>query len=281
MRVNVPVVTLDISVLTHDGLFAPGLTQQNFRVLEDGVPQPITSFNLTEEPVRAVLMIEFSAGSSALQYNALLSSHIFVDSLRPEDWEALVLYDKTPHIQQDFTQDKMGFYAAVRSIGIPLSREINLYDALYDTLDRMEPMRGHKYIILMGSGQDTFSRKIYDQVLKKLEFARNTVIYPIESGHGVNPLSAENAMRSFARISGGKLYFAASQQDYADAFSDLTRTLRNRYTLSYHSTHTAQDGSWHKIKVELVNPDGSKKPGYQITVREGYRVKTEISKPRL
>src|ERR1700746_2714361 len=40
IHVSVPVVTLDVGVLTtKEGMFVPGLKQNQFRVLEDGVPQ--------------------------------------------------------------------------------------------------------------------------------------------------------------------------------------------------------------------------------------------------
>ena len=275
MKVTVPLVTLDVSVLTSDGLFVPGLTQDNFRVFEDGAPQKLTSFNLTQEPVRAVMLVEWSANTSAQEYGGLRASRLFVSSLREEDWAALVLYDKQPHVKMDFAQGRPSFDAALESVGLPLSKETNLFDALYDTLDRLEGMRGRKYIILLSDGEDTFSRKSYDDVLRKLEFARDTIIFPVTGGRGARSIRAENALHTFAKLSGGRLYYAMSQQDYADAFGDLARTLRNRYLVSYHSTHPAEDGAWHKIKLEVVNPDGSKKSNYQITVREGYRAKKQ------
>ncbi|MCU1343572.1 MAG: hypothetical protein JWN92_2995, partial [Candidatus Acidoferrum typicum] len=37
LRVNVPLVSVDVSVLTKDGQFIPGLKKDNFRIIEDGV----------------------------------------------------------------------------------------------------------------------------------------------------------------------------------------------------------------------------------------------------
>jgi VWFA-related protein len=277
IRVNVPVVALDVSVTTSDGLFVPGLTRENFKVFEDGVPQTIDSFELTQQPTRVVLLVEFSTEISELQYRALRASSIFVDSLRKDDWVALMLYDRNTHIQQDFTQNKAEFYASMNSIGIPLSSEVCTVDALYDTVDRLQGLQGRKYIVLIGTGRDTFSKKTFDQVLNKLQFAQDTIIYSLDSAHGLpGHLARDNMMQAFAKLSGGKLYFVFSPHDYADAFSDLDRTLRNRYLLSYHSTHNKQDGSWHKIKLEIVPSEAVKKDRYQITVREGYRSKKDM-----
>src|SRR5206468_3004344 len=61
IRVNVPLVTLDVGVLSRDGQFIPGLKKENFRVLEDGVPQAITDFSQIQAPITAVLLVEFAS----------------------------------------------------------------------------------------------------------------------------------------------------------------------------------------------------------------------------
>ena len=61
ISVNVPLVNLDVLVTTKDGQTIPGLKKENFKILEDGVPQPISNFNQTEAPITAVLLVEFAA----------------------------------------------------------------------------------------------------------------------------------------------------------------------------------------------------------------------------
>jgi VWFA-related protein len=275
IRVNVPLVTLDVSVLTADGLFVPDLTKENFHVLEDGVPQTITAFGETQAPITAVFLVELTADMTLLQINALRAGYRFIHTLKPDDWMALVEFDRYPHIAQDFTQDKGAMQSALASVHIPLSREIDLFDALDDTLDRLRTVEGRKYIILMATGQDTFSRKILDQVLKKIESAKDTIIYSVDTGVGLHHIQADNQMRAFAKMTGGRFYFPGSLSEYGDVFNDIGQTIRNRYSLSYHSTNKAQDGSWRKIKVEFVDTNGHR-PKYQIIVREGYRAKQEV-----
>src|SRR6185436_10384275 len=60
IRVNTQLVNVDVSVLTKDGQFIPGLKKENFRVLEDGVPQKIERVAQTEAPITAVMLLEFS-----------------------------------------------------------------------------------------------------------------------------------------------------------------------------------------------------------------------------
>jgi VWFA-related protein len=291
------------------------LKQENFRVFEDGVPQTITNFNQTQAPITAVMLVEFANSDVlyAFQYDSLVASYTFAQSLKKEDWIALVSYDIKPRLVQDFTQDKRALQGSLSQLrpGMSMSRETNFFDALYDTVDRLETVEGRKYIILVSSGFDSFSKKTLDQMLKKLQGTKDITIYSISTGQALRNyleprgllrapyvpcnftdfscsttfLQADNQMKSFARMTGGKSYQPLFQASFRDAFLDIAQTIRNQYTISYHPTNRAQDGSYRKIKVELVNPDGTpaklknekgKDVKYTIIAREGYKAKPEV-----
>src|SRR6266568_5699982 len=61
ISVDVPVVTLDVVAATQHGDLIPNLKKENFRVLDEGVPQAITNFAPTEAPITTVLLLEFSS----------------------------------------------------------------------------------------------------------------------------------------------------------------------------------------------------------------------------
>src|SRR4029077_15790833 len=146
MRVASQLVTLDVGVLAKDGTFIPGLKQQYFRVLEDGVPQKITAFNQTQAPITAVMLVEFANNFYQFQYDSINASAVFASTLKKDDWVALITYDIKPHMLADFTQDKREIYGGLRSLQFAMSAETNLFDALYDTIDRLEGVEGRKYI---------------------------------------------------------------------------------------------------------------------------------------
>lgn len=275
VHINVPIVTLDVAVQNQEGLFIPGLSKENFHILEDGVPQAITSFSFQQSHISIVLLVEYSAGGFDLEENAMVAAQRLVGAMKDGDWMALILFDKKPSIVQDFTQDKHALYASLQQARVPLSREINLFDALDDTLTRMEGVEGPKYIILMASGRDTLSGKTLDQTLDKIKLEKDTIIYSIDTAQALEQRQAENQMRVFARMTGGKMFFASSIQDYADVFRDIVQGIRSRYSISYHSTHRVQDGSWHKIQVEVI-PSPGVKVKYQVTAREGYRARLPL-----
>jgi VWFA-related protein len=308
LRVNVPLVSIDVGVLSKQGMFIPGLRKENFRVLEDGVPQTVTGFNQTEAPITAVMLVEFSEGFYPLEYDSLYASSVFASTLKKEDWIALITYDIKPHILADFTQDKREIYEGLRGLQFAMSREANLFDALYETLDRLDEVEGRKYIMLISSGRDTFSKHTLDQIYKKVQGAKDTAIYSISTGAAMREwaeshnasnqlcnitsfscrtewLQFDNEMKTFAKMTGGKFYQPMFAGSFKDAFVDIAQTIRNQYTLAYRPTNPKQDGSFRKIKVELVGPDGSplkmrdekgKDVKYQVIARDGYSAKHEV-----
>jgi len=301
LRVDVPLVNVDVLVTTKDGQFIPGLHRENFKVLEDGVEQKIANFNQTEAPITAVLLIEFASTNYNYMYDALNASYVFASGLKKEDWVAVTAYDMKPTILVDFTQDKRAVMGALNMLRIPGFSERNLFDALFDTLDRLDRVEGKKYIILVSSGRDTFSKLNLDQMLKKIKSTHDTTIYAVSIGrelrewmeaHGyaggiteTDWLQADNQMNTFARMTGGRAYFPRFEGELPEIFHAVASDIRNQYSLTYHPTNNKLDGTYRKLKVELQGPDGGQlkvkdQKGKDVKVvvyaREGYTAKHTV-----
>lgn len=301
IRVDVPLVNLDVSVITKNGQFVPGLKKENFKVYEDGQAQAISNFAQQEAPITAVLLIEFASTNYQYLYDALNASYTFASGLKKDDWVAVVAYDMKPQILVDFTQNKRAILAALNTLRIPGFSERNLFDSLYDTLDRIDRIDGHKYVILVSTGQDTFSKINLDQIMKKIKATPNVSIYAISIGralrewadaHGMvggirqtDFLQADNQMNTFARMTGGRAYFPRFEAEMPEIFHDIAADIRNEYNIAYHPTNTKLDGTYRKLKVDIIGPDGSplkihdqkgKEVKYQVIAREGYTAKHQV-----
>ncbi|HLK54418.1 MAG TPA: VWA domain-containing protein [Candidatus Angelobacter sp.] len=312
MRVSSQLVTVDVGVLAKDGTFIPGLTKDHFRVTEDGVPQTIASFNQIQAPITAVMLVEFSNNQYFynFQIDSIKNAFVFAQTLKKDDWIAMISYDIRPRLLEDFTQDKRAIMGAVASLqpGMAMSQETNLFDALYDTIDRLENVEGRKYIVLITSGRDSFSKHTLDQTLKKVQASKDIAIYVVGTGkfllnyaesHGMMRYlcqitefncemtfaQGDNQMKTFAKMTGGKFYEPVFDGQLREVFADIGQTIRNQYAIAYHPTNSAQDGSFRKIKVELVDENGQplkmrdqkgKDIKYQIVAREGYKAKQQV-----
>ncbi|MGA9903622.1 MAG: VWA domain-containing protein, partial [Terriglobales bacterium] len=156
IRVDVPIVNLDVLVTSKDGQTIPGLRQENFKIMEDGQPQKIATFGQTQAPITAVLLVEFASTNYDFEVEALRASYAFASTLQKDDWVSVISYDMKPYILADFTQDKRAVIAALNQLRMPGFAETNMFDALFDTLDRIDRIEGKKYIILVTTGVDTF-----------------------------------------------------------------------------------------------------------------------------
>src|ERR1700675_253797 len=182
IKVDVPLVSLDVLVTTKDGQTIPGLKKENFKIIEDGAPQQISTLNQTEAPITAVLLVEFASTNYYFIVEALNASYSFANTLKKDDWVAVISYDMKPQILADFTQDKRAVQAALNQLRMPGFAETNLFDALFDTLDRVDRIEGKKYIILVSTGVDTFSKLTLDKILKKVKSTKDVTIYAVSVG---------------------------------------------------------------------------------------------------
>jgi VWFA-related protein len=307
LKVNVPLVNVDVLVTTKSGEFVPGLTKNHFRILEDGVPQTITSFNVSQAPITAVLLVEFASTNYSFMIEALRASYAFANTLKKDDWVAVSYYDMQPHILVDFTQDKKAVYGALNQLRIPGFAETNLFDALYDTLDRMDRVEGKKYVILVTTGVDTFSKLTLDKIIKKIKDTKDVTIFPVSVGfmiremyeahgraapHGMgipvsqmDYLQADNEMRTFAAMTGGRAYFPRFQGELPEDFGQISEDIRKEYSLAYHPSNTKLDGTYRKLKVQVVAPDGGplkvkdqkgKDVKIDVVSRDGYTAKHTV-----
>jgi VWFA-related protein len=303
LRVDVPIVNIDANVVldkTHQ--FVPGLKANNFLILEDGVPQTITSVRVAQTPITAVMLLEFAANSYYLINDMRTSSYYFFRSLRKDDYVAVVTYDLRTHILTDFTNNPELVAQSLQSLIIPGFSDTNLFDALYETLDRCSRIEGRKYIILIGSGRDTFSKLTLDKILAKVKASQNITIFSIATGALINEvgggrggmggaianlnyLQAQNQLKTFADMTGG-LYFAPLFQGaLPDIFGQINDSIRNEYILTYRPTNTKNDGSYRKVKVLLVDNEGhplrmqdekGKPQKYSVIARDGYNAKLPV-----
>jgi VWFA-related protein len=302
LRVDVPEVTLNVGVTlqkTHE--FVPNLQPANFRVYEDGVPQKVIGFQRTRAPITAVLLCEFASTNYRFIYDMRNAAYAFAQQLQPDDYVAVMTYDLKTQILTDFTQDKRLVYESLNTLVIPGFSETDMFDAVYTTLDRLSRIEGHKYVILIGSGYDSFSKINLDKVLAKIKATPNVTIFSVGTGQAaritgnartglfgpkeIDYLQADNQMSTFARMTGGQSFFPRFAGEMPDIFHSINDSIRNQYVLSYTPSNAKQDGSYRKIRVELVDNEGQALKmqdekhhplKYDVITRDGYKAKQQV-----
>lgn len=299
LRVDVPVVNVDLTVADRDGNFVAGLQKNHFRVYEDGVEQEVVAFAPSEAPLTTVLLVESSPALGRLLWDNLDAAYLFLNQLRKDDWVALVGYDIKPRLEVDFTRDRRAIVGALRQMqwGAGRFSEVNMFDALIDTLEKLKDVEGKKSIVVIGTGFNTFSRHTWDDTQKLARDTRTTIFsigmqWPLElfyeraESYGYRTGAArmdvhiaQAQMRELSDLTGGRAYFPRFITELPGIYDAVGSMLRNQYSLAFRPKNFRRDGKFHKISVELVGPDGQplkvfndkgKKIKYKVYARQGY-----------
>lgn len=299
LRVDVPVVNVDLTVTDRDGNFVAGLQKEHFRVYEDGVEQEVVAFAPSEAPLTTVLLVEASPALGRLLWDNLDAAYLFLNQLRKDDWVALVGYDMKPRLEVDFTRDRRAIVGALRQMqwGAGRFSEVNMFDALVDTLEKLKDVEGKKSIVVIGTGFNTFTRNTWDDTQKLARNTRTTIFcigmqWPLEllydraesygyrTGAARMDLNiAQAQMRELANLTGGRAYFPRFISELPSVYDAVGSMLRNQYSLAFRPKDFSKDGKFHKISVKLVGPNGEplkvfnqkgKKVKYKVYARQGY-----------
>jgi Ca-activated chloride channel homolog len=269
LSIDVDVVSLDVVVTDQSGNPISGLEKTHFKVFDDNVEQNVTNFSSTDAPLTVVIVAEFSNTIGYYFDDVVGPAAGFINSLRPDDWAALIAFDIRPEILTDFTKNKNQLFEGLRRMRIPAYSETCLYDAVYDTLTRLDNVDGKKAIFLLSSGLDTnISKHTYGEALKKAE-ASDTMIYSVGLGQfarlyyeryfsnldQITFLQADNVMRSLAEATGGAAWFPRFPGEYPGIYEMVSANLRNQYSLGFVPKVRKTDGKLHKLRVEVPNMD--------------------------
>jgi Ca-activated chloride channel homolog len=286
LAIDVDLVTVDVVVTNRNNDPIQGLEREHFKVYDNDVLQTVTNFSPTDAPLTVVILVEFGDTFGYYADDVVSAAAGFVNSLRDGDWGALVAYDIRPEILTDFTKDKNALFNGLRRLRIPAYRETALYDAVYDTLTRLDGVDGKKAIFLLSTGLDTISRRNFSDMLKKAE-ASETVIYPVGMGQlarlyyesqlrpedNIQFLQADNTLRALADATGGTPFYPRFAGEYRGIYETVSTHMRNQYSIGFVPKNLKTDGKFHKIKVEVtsldVNKDG-KPDQLKARHRKGY-----------
>jgi Ca-activated chloride channel homolog len=296
-------VKLDVSVLDASGNFVGGLTQDKFRVMDDGSERPIVFFTPVEAPARVVVLLETSPAVYMLQDEHIAASYLLVSGLAQDDEVALVTYADVPRQLVPFTTDKSALLNGLSSNQYMMGMaSLNLYDSLSALVAGISPMPGKKAIVLLSTGLDTSGPERFDALVQKLR-TEDVVIFAVGLGGALHPPDpdpkakgakkpkknandtpsepgvlekARGSLQQLATITGGSAYFPGNGQDFAMAYQEISSALRHEYVLGIAPQH---DGQLHKLSVSVAAPadpaakkhkSGGAAVQYRVSAREGY-----------
>ena len=264
-------VNVVFTVTDKHGRHITDLKQTDFRVVDDKKPvEEVRSFhNETNLPLQVGLLIDASNSvRDRFKFEQQAAIEFLNQTVRPRyDLAAVIGFDDTPDVTQDFTDNTEALARGVRELRP--GGGTALFDALFYTCrDKLMkvPQTGptRRAIILVSDGDDTHSHVTREEAIEMAERA-DAIVYTISTNVSGTKGTGDKVLERIADATGGRAFFPFQMREVANAFAEIQQELRSQYALSYRPADFKADG--HFRTIEIVANDHK---NLRVKARRGY-----------
>ncbi len=270
---NTELVTLHVRVIDRNNHPINNVQKEEFRILEDGVPQPIFSFTREEVPVMYGLAVDTSGSLRPAFEQVINASKAIINSNKRGDETFLERFISSDKIEtvQDFTANKDALMDGLDTLYIE-GGQTAVIDGVYLAAEHVaeykkggDDDRRRRALIVVTDGEDRASYYPETQLFQRLR-EEDVQIFVIGF---VNELEAEkglirksprdkavNLLNRLASETGGRAFFPNSISELPEIANEIVRDLRTQYVVSYDPTNKSHDGTYRSIKVTIADAPG-------------------------
>jgi Ca-activated chloride channel family protein len=284
IKVETHLIDTTLSVRDADGGIVTGLTQDDFTVVEDGVPQKIRFFAHDDQlPLSIGLIIDASGSQEKFVKEHQKDIEAFLHQvLEPNDQAFALCFGNHLRLVSDSPASVPAIMDGIRSfdkgnmdfpeIGPKEERELGtaLYDAVFFSItEKLAAIHQRRKVLLIFSdGEENSSEH---DLLDAIGAAQNAdvLIYAIrytELKHGKMDARDRYGVRALDHLTtqtGGKT-FDFHETKLKQDFNEIAGDLRSLYDLAYQSTNPTRDGTYRKVVIQAT------RPGLTVRARAGY-----------
>jgi Ca-activated chloride channel family protein len=286
IRVDVSLVNVGFSVRDDKGNLVTNLTQDDFEITEDGVPQKISFFaHSTDVPLTLGLIMDVSGSQQSFvkpHHNDLQS--FLKTVLQPQDRAFLVCFGNNLRLMSDYSNSARDLVDSLKefergknieefpTIGPREHRVLGtaFYDAIFHSSTQMmqNAEHGRRALIVFSDGEDNSSAHHMLDAIEAAQ-ANDVLLFTIRYTEVRDGrLNARNkygtsVMERIARETGGA-NFDGQGKGLVEGFRQIGEQLRSSFELAYHTSNPAGDKTFHKI---MIKP---RQPGLSVRAKTGY-----------
>jgi Ca-activated chloride channel family protein len=283
-------VRLPISVVDKKGQFVSGLSQSDFLILEDKLPQKIETFSddlgQDSQLYVAVLMDTSPSTAGKLKFEQESAMNFIQTVVRPrKDRVLFATFDHEIALKQDFT-DKLDLLDRAVFGVKKLGTQTALYDAIWQFCDeKLRSVSGRRVLVVITDGEDTYSRA---DLRDAIDIAQRTetTIFAISTKAGLAGAvpgvqmgqvhnKADSNLVKLAEETGGMAFFTGDMLALEKSFNRINKELRAQYLVTYKPSNDRYDGSFRRIEVKLANGQN----GLKVRTKHGYKAIADSVRP--
>jgi len=307
VKVETNLTNLFFTAADKSRRFVNTLKAEDIRILEDGQPQEIFTFQQNIDlPLSIAILIDTSISEERTLPDEKVAARAFLEEvIRPAKDEAAVLsFTGETTLEQGFTGSAARLSRAIDRIefvppsgyvgggvvvnGTPpisgtnqsIAGSTAIWDAVWATSEELlstSAEHTRRAIILLTDGEDTSSHMKMHEAVERAQKA-DAFVYAIGIGDRYTDRVDEGSLRKIAEQTGGRAYFPRQERDLRDAFAQIQQDLREQYLVAYSPSNKARDGSYRRLEIQLINPT-LKSQNLKLNYRNGYFAKTLSGAP--
>lgn len=256
------------TVQGKDGRLVTNLTREDFDVLDNNRPRPITVFDNTPQDITVAVMFDMS-GSMARQHPRIrAAAQALVDALWEKDRARIGSFGEEVAISPLLSSDKPTLRRIVNEELWP-GGATPLWHATEVAMNSLDAEPGRRVVLLFTDGADSGllvpgSRKRVGELAERGGF----MVYAV----GLEENGLSDHMISFVEDTGGGRFLVGGEDDLGKTFAQVVEELHHQYVIGF-SPETL-DGKSHKLTVR------SRQPGTQVRGRRTYVANPETGSIR-
>lgn len=261
--VDVDVVQVTAVVVDRKGDYVRGLTEADFKVLDDGKVQKLTHFASENVPLELAAAIDVSSSMRDVLPGVKAAAARFLAGLEPRDQVTVLGFNDNIFTLARRSTDQAARGRAIDRLGAWGGTA--LHDVIIKSIDVLGKQAGRRSIMLFTDGDDQSSHATLETAIARTE-GSDATIYAIGHGQAVKSREMQKLLERLTDTSGGRLFVAADASKLDAVFAQILDELHNQYLLAYPTPGGVRDGEWHTIEVQVPGKD------YRVRARRGYRL---------
>ncbi len=302
VRVETNLTSIFFTAADSNKRFIDNLKKEDVRILEDGQPQDIFTFQKNLDlPLSIAILIDTSRSEERTLPDEKAAARAFVEAvMRPDkDEAAIVSFTGEVTLEQGFTGNLDRLRRAIDRVefippsgyigggvvvgGTPPISDTNqmlagstaIWDAVWASSNDLLSISAdntRRTIILLTDGENTSGQMKIHEAIERAQKA-DALIYAIGIGDSYQGGVDEGSLRKITEQTGGRAYFPHNERELRTAFAQIQRDLREQYLVAYSPSNKARDGSYRRIQIEIVD-SVLRKQKLKLNYRPGYFAKT-------
>ncbi len=262
-RTGVSLVRVDAQAVDPSGRVVPGLTKDDFRVLDEGTAQSLVNFSFDEEPLDLILLFDTSGSMHGKLLTVVRATELGFNELHKSDRVCVKAFSGASTEVLPFTSDLQSVNVAILTqvLKLKFGGASRLEPAADDAAIRFrsEPKTHRKRAVLIVTDKPG-AREPNEAAIVRDLWNADAVLSELILDRG------RNGANEIVDKTGGLTIVAAEP---GEAFRDSVHYLRSGYTM-YYAQPEAGSGVERRLQVELT-PDAAKRfAGIRIRARSGY-----------